>query len=383
VDGTLASIEASGDDARPLEAGEVVCPSATPTLCSGVCVDLTAPSNCGSCGHACTAEAGTPVCAQPPDGAAASCVSGCPPSTPSLCAGTCVDTTSDVNNCGMCSNPCSTSVANATATCVAGACTIKCNSSYTSCNGACVDLASDANHCGGCTTVCSGGLCGTTLSADMSARPQNWTFNGVAVWDSTGPSARLTQANTEQVSGTAVYNHAIVTDAFDASFQFRIGANGGGAFDGMGFMIETNGPTALGSNAGGLGMEGLTGFGVELDIYNNGQCGDSNSDHVGVDRLNDCGNGLLTSLFASPALTGTVNLDDAQWHTATVDLAAGAISVTVDAHAVATGVALTGFVSGTSYYYGFAGAIGGGGGSLGAQTEVKGVTVTFPSPRCL
>jgi hypothetical protein len=184
------------------------------------------------------------------------------------------------------------------------------------------------------------------------------------------------------VAGTVVYNHPIVTDAFSASFQFRIGANGGGSWDGMGFMIEANGPTALGSIGAGLGMVGLDGFGVELDVYNNGKCGDDSPDHVGIDLLKDCG-GMPTSLFASPDLTGTVKLDDGQWHTAGVQLAAGAMSVSVDAHAVVSSVALTGFAAGTSYYYGFGGGIGGGSGSLGAQTEVKAVTLSFPSPRCL
>lgn len=249
------------------------------------------------------------------------------------------------------------------------------------CGSSCISWNDPAN-CGACGVVCPG-TCGSTLAADMSQTPANWTFNGVALWDSTGPSARLTTAKTEQVSGSVVYNHAIVTDSFVASFQFRIGANGGGQYDGMGFMLEVNGPTAVGSNGGGLGMEGLDGFGVEFDIYNNGNCSDNNGNHVGVDQLSNCGSGLLTSLYASPDLTGTVTLSDAQWHLAQVTLASGAMSMTVDAHTVVSDVALSGYVSGTSYYYGFAGAIGGGGGSLGMQTEVKEVLVTFPTPRCL
>jgi hypothetical protein len=257
-----------------------------------------------------------------------------------------------------------------------------CSGGTIRCGSSCVDPTTDYNNCGGCGNWCSTGICGTTLSADMTQSPTGWSFNGVALWDSAGPSARLTTAMTDLVAGSVVYVHPIVTDTFDASFQFRIGANGGGQWDGMGFMLETTGPTAVGSNGGGLGMAGLTGFGVELDVYDNGQCGDGNANHVGIDVLNDCGSGLLTSLFASPDLTGTVTLSDGQWHTANVQLSAGTMSVTVDGHAVA-GILLQGFVPGTRYYYGFAGAIGGGSGSLGMQTEVKAVTVTFPSPRCL
>jgi hypothetical protein len=259
-----------------------------------------------------------------------------------------------------------------------------CDGGLLLCGSTCVDPTKDPNNCGGCGNWCSTGICGTTLAADMTKSPNGWNLNGVAVWDSTGPSARLTTASTHNVAGSVVYVDPIVTDGFDASFQFRIGANGGGQYDGMGFMLETTGPSAVGSsaNGGGLGMSGLDGYGVEFDIYNNGQCGDSNGNHVGIDQLTSCGSGLLTSLFASNDLTGTVTLSDAQWHAATVQLASGTMSVTVDGHAVA-GILLQGFAPGTRYYYGFAGAIGGGSSSLGMQTEVKDVSITFPTPRCL
>lgn len=250
------------------------------------------------------------------------------------------------------------------------------------CNGSCVDPTTDPNHCGGCNTACGSGLCGTTVAADMSSPPAGWTFNGTAAWYSSAPSARMTAANAASATGTVIYGHAIATDQFTASFQFRMGEGGGGRDDGMAFMIESAGPTAIGVGNGSFGMGGLGGYGVELDIYDNSQCGDTSDDHVGVDSLSACGGGLPTSLFASD-LTGAIDLADTEWHTATVSLAASAISVSVDTKAFARNVALTGFASGTPYYYGFSGATGGVSPNGGYQTEVKAVTITFPTPRCL
>jgi hypothetical protein len=145
------------------------------TLCNGACVELTTAANCGACGHACNADDG-PVCA-PGDAGAYACVSGCTASAPSLCGGTCVDTTKDTGNCGTCGNSCSTGVANSQPDCVNSACGFSCDSPYTACRGACVDTTSDNNNCGSCghactaeagSPVCSGSTC---LSGCPSSTP--------------------------------------------------------------------------------------------------------------------------------------------------------------------------------------------------------------------
>ena len=111
-----------------------------------------------------------------PEGAAAcppgtlSCDGGCPAATPTLCSGSCVDPTSSVSNCGACGKACTTSIGHGLPVCSAGECTWACNSGYTACNGACVDEQTDANNCGGCGAghTC---LAGTTCQAGTCACP--------------------------------------------------------------------------------------------------------------------------------------------------------------------------------------------------------------------
>jgi hypothetical protein len=266
--------------------------------------------------------------------------------------------------------------------------TSPCTGGEISCNGSCINPASDPANCNGCGNVCSSGLCGSNLAAPMTSLPSGWTFNGTANYDTSAPSAELTKASVPDSAGTFLYSHPIALDSMTAQFQFRIGLQGGSRCDGMGFVLEQNGPSAVGASGSGLGMAGLEGFGVELDIYNNAVCGDTSGDHVGVDELSVCpaDNGTPTSLFESD-VSSVVDLGDTHWHTAVVTLVSGAVSLSIDGTSVINNVALSGLELGAPYYLGFAAGTGGlvapDGGPGGYRHEVKNVTITFPTPRCL
>jgi hypothetical protein len=255
------------------------------------------------------------------------------------------------------------------------------------CAGKCIDPSTDPDNCNGCGNVCATGLCGTTGEASMATMPAAWTFNGTATFNAFAPSAELTPIG-NHLAGTVVYDDAILVDTFDVTFEFRMGLGGGSRSDGMGFMIEQQGSSALGGSGAGLGMTGLTGYGVELDIYDNGVCGDLSANQVGVDDLTLCNamEGAPTSLSAVD-VSSTVDLADTHWHTAEVTLAAGALSLSVDGTTVMTGVTVPSLKVGSPYYFGFAGGTGGlvpaDGGVGGYRQEVRDIVLTFPTPRCL
>lgn len=142
------------------EAGEggISCDAATAIACNGTCVDKsTDPENCGTCGHTCSGpEAGV---------GSGTCVSGAcqvacegEAGTTLWCAstGTCVNPTS-IANCGSCGNECLGPEAGpGHPVCQPSGCAIACDSdggdggpTEILCSGSCVD-PDDINHCGTC-----------------------------------------------------------------------------------------------------------------------------------------------------------------------------------------------------------------------------------------
>ncbi len=74
-----------------------------------------------------------------------------------LCGSACVDTASDVRNCGACGAACS--VVNAAPTCRAGACRLTCAAGFGDCDGdaanGCEASIASTSNCGACGTTCA------------------------------------------------------------------------------------------------------------------------------------------------------------------------------------------------------------------------------------
>lgn len=208
------------------------CVCTTGTECSGACVDTsTDRRNCGDCGVRCRGNqycddgVCTRVCRPDcagrecgDDGCGGSCgicdvTYVCDASGTCICGfgliecdSTCVDTSTDPNNCGECSTACSPSES-----CVDGSCTTSClpdctgrecggdgcggscgtcpaeryceassicacNVGTTECSGVCVDTSSDPDNCGDCDVtcaadeVCGSGICTSSCVPDCTDR---------------------------------------------------------------------------------------------------------------------------------------------------------------------------------------------------------------------
>ncbi|MBI2392086.1 MAG: hypothetical protein HYV09_21015 [Deltaproteobacteria bacterium] len=140
----------AADDAAETGAAE----TGVSLVCDSIkhrCVGCVADPDCPS-GFLCDRPSGT-------------CVPGCTtthpcPTDKDCCSGSCVDTKKDAKHCGACGNSCPTPT-NASAGCSAGVCGIgTCNSGYGDCNssasdGCEVNLLANKDNCGACGTVCA------------------------------------------------------------------------------------------------------------------------------------------------------------------------------------------------------------------------------------
>jgi hypothetical protein len=113
--------------------------------------------NCGTCGTSCSVTNGTPLCASGTC-KVASCAAPYDDCDGVYANGCETNTNNSVGNCGACGTICSGN--HGAASCAGGLCGITCNPGYGNCDGSilngCEDnTSSDINNCGMCGTKCS------------------------------------------------------------------------------------------------------------------------------------------------------------------------------------------------------------------------------------
>jgi len=130
------------------------------------------------------------------------------------------------------------------------------------------------------------------IDEDFNEPTENFTYNGSAIQQLKLGVVLLTQTVTGQ-AGSLFFNTPYDVSTFKARFDFWTG-KGNGA-DGLTFAVldsAVSDPTSLGNWGVGLGYEGLSGFAIEFDTYDNGAGDDYSENHVGVDV-----DGSVASIF--------------------------------------------------------------------------------------
>ena len=193
-------------------------------------------------------------------------------------------------------------------------------------------------------------VAGSPLGSIPSPVTGGWQLNGTAQLNTAGspPNLELTAASSYQ-AGSAFYPTAVpgvgITTAFDAFI-----GQGSGA-DGLTLTLAdatVTKPSALGSNGGGEGFSGITGFAVSLDTYKNGVNPSNNFVGIANGPVPGAGNELnyLTTNSSIAPLRNT-------WHHFVVTTSSTGITVTMDGVQVlsyATSLppsVLVGFTAGT------------------------------------
>lgn len=153
----------------------------------------------------------------------------------------------------------------------------------------------------------------TLFNTGISAQ---FNLNGSA--QEIGPDCYAVTPAQQWQNGSVWYTGQLnLLEPFDIQLVMSFGTNNDPGADGVVFVLQTQGPNALGNNGGGMGFQGFSpSIGVEFDTFPNDNEGDPYYDHMAIHRNgnvnHNSGNNLAGPVQAS---ANSDNIEDGQDHT--------------------------------------------------------------------
>lgn len=156
-----------------------------------------------------------------------------------VCGKICVDTATDIANCGACGTACA-----AGQVCSAGACATTCQTGLNDCGGSCRDLQTDAGNCGACGTVCGPGQ---SCIAGACGCPPGMACGPAALVYSDGNTAAPVQGIPDAVGAMKLLKGSAINATSGAQFnaEFDMGAFDVIFFDVSNFGVPAGAPMRL------------------------------------------------------------------------------------------------------------------------------------------
>lgn len=128
---------------------------------------------------------------------------------------------------------------------------------------------------------CAALLLALTSAFNAPLIAQSYFLNGTAQEAGTD-CYQLTTTQGNQNGAVWSADFIDLSQPFDLNLTMNFGDLDVGGADGMVFVLQDVGTSALGQTGGGLGFNGFDpSFGIEFDTWQNGQYGDLVQDHIG------------------------------------------------------------------------------------------------------
>jgi gliding motility-associated-like protein len=144
---------------------------------------------------------------------------------------------------------------------------------------------------------------------------QTYFLNGSAEFIGNDCYRLTTTLNTQ--NGTVWYADQIdLNEPFDLEFLMNFGDLDANGADGIVFVLQTVGTSAIGNNGGGIGYAGFSpSFGIEFDTWYNSEFNDIVQDHIAMISDGD-NNHASPSNLAGPVVASALsdNIEDGQNH---------------------------------------------------------------------